>query len=636
MTSFVKLMKDDVVSSVVVTSVVPIDRAEVSRDGLRAVDSGMFTVPSRISANIGEVYKYLQDVADTTYLRGAYLFQGSCLDESGYNVDPIDQTNTLIAGDNQFDGLQYALTTLPDSSNKFYNFYKAKVTAGTKGVILENKTLPNGSPVHDFSNDFDIIAWVTVPSAGTGSQTIYAKYDPVTTKGIEIRIVGTGSPATYYAHVAFKNQTAGSESLNGSSKTVAAGSTVCVRVRRISDTWDLWFETGIETTQFSTPLVTKSGTSKTSGDFNVSIQATIGARALTVSGNNVSTSTNQFSNDTSGLHSLRIYCGGTLDIFSAVQIIQSRPIPLIMKLAGNVWKIESNIDEKKIYVKGFGKIITDTLISDSILTTGTATGEFYETSGIRTLTNFTNATPIEIIRAIFSKLNVTLVSSPFKLSVRRLTTEDHTINTYDATGNLLEIIDQLMVIADQSFYVSPRGRCIIEDKDINLTVSLKFDKKYNINVDGFDDSLTTNDLYLSTRAGGSFNILHKTDLTSIGLIGLYSKRIIAPQLTDAAAGIIFGNNFITSHKDVNSRYTIQAPTLINFIRENFLVKIVNKVKFANIVDNSVNKTIKSITWTYPEGKTVFEAGDFLVDAFDIEKTSSETIQNLVTDTNLNP
>ena len=632
MTSFVKLMKDDVVSSVVVTSVVPIDRAEVSRDGLRAVDSGMFTVPSRISANIGEVYKYIQDVADTTYLRGAYLFQGSCLDESGYNVDPIDQTNTLIAGDNKFDGLQYALTTLPDPSNKFYNFYKAKVTENTNGVILENKTLPNGLPVHDFSNDFDIIAWVTVPSDGNHSQTIYAKYDPVTTRGIEIKIQGTGTPSRYYALVSFKNQTAGSEALNGSSKTVAAGSTVCVRVRRISDTWDLWFETGTETTQFSTPLVTKSGTSKTSGDFNVSTQATIGARAHTVSGNNVLTSTNQFLNDTSGLHSLRIYCGGTLDIFSAVQIIQSRPIPLIMKLAGNVWKIESNIDEKKIYVKGFGKIITDTLISDSILTSGTATGEFYEYSGTRTLTNFTNAPPHEIIRAIFSKLNVTLVSSPFKLSVRRVSTTTNNINTYNATGNLLEIIDQLMVIANQSFYVSPRGRCFIEDKDINLTVSLKFDKKYNINVDGFDDSLTTNDLYLSTRAGGNFNILHKTDLTSIGLIGLYSKRIIAPQLTDATAAGTFGNNFITSHKDVNSRYTIQAPTLINFIRENFLVKIVNKVKFPLGVD----KTIKSITWNYPEGKTVFEAGDFLVDAFDIEKTSSETIQNLVTDTNLNP
>ena len=631
MTSFVKLMKDDVVSSVVVTSVVPIDRAEVSRDGLRAVDSGMFTVPSRISANIGEVYKYLQDVADTTYLRGAYLFQGSCLDESGYNVDPIDQTNTLIAGDNQFDGLIYELTTLPNNLNKFYNFYKAKVTDDTNGVILENKTLPNGLPVHDFSNDFDIIAWVTVPSDGNHSQTIYAKYDPVTTRGIEIKIQGTGTPSRYYALVSFKNQTAGSESLNGSSKTVAAGSTVCVRVRRISDTWDLWFETGTETIQFGTPLVTKSGTSKTSGDFNVSTQATIGARALTVSGNNVLTSINQFSNNTSGLHSLRIYCGGTLDIFSAVQIIQSRPIPLIMKLAGNVWKIESNIDEKKIYVKGFGKIITDTLISDSILTSGTATGEFYEYSGTRTLTNFTNAPPHEIIRAIFSKLNVTLVSSPFKLSVRRVSTTTNNINTYNATGNLLEIIDQLMVIANQSFYVSPRGRCFIEDKDINLTVSLKFDKKYNINVDGFDDSLTTNDLYLSTRAGGNFNILHKTDLTSIGLIGLYSKRIIAPQLTDATAAGTFGNNFITSHKDVNSRYTIQAPTLINFIRENFLVNIVNEVKNLN-----VDKTIKSITWTYPEGKTVFEAGDFLVDAFDIEKTSSETIQNLVTDTNLNP
>lgn len=636
MTSYVKLMKDGKVGGVVVTSVVPMNRAEVSRDGLRAVDSGMFTVPSRVSANTGEVYKYLQDVADMTHLRGAYLFQGSCLDESGYDVDPTDQTNTSIAGDTKFDGLLYESTTLPNNLNKFYNFYKGRVQSGTKGVILTNKTLPNGSPVHDFSGDFDIIAWVTVPSAGTGVQTIYAKYNSSTFIGIEIQIVGVGSSGTqYYAKCIIRNQTAGAYTLNGVNKKVAASSTVCVRVRRMSDKWDLWFETGTEAIQFDTPVVTISGIDETSGNFNVSTQATIGSKANAISGDNVTGTTNAFSNATSGLHSLRIYCGGTLDVFSALQILQSRPIPLIMKLAGNVWKIESDIDQKKIYVKGFGSVITDTLVSNSILTATTISGEFYQSGGTRNLTNFTDVTPAEIIRAIFSKLNATLsetqVSTPFKLSVKNVSTLNVIINSYNATGNLLEIIDQIMVIANQSFYVSPRGRCIIESKDIDLTVSLKFDKKYNINVEGFDDSLTTNDLYLFTRAGGNFNNIHRYDMPSINLIGLYSKRIIAPQLTNGANAGTFGDNFITSHKNINSRYTIQAPTLINFVRENFKVKIINEIKNLDKAE-----TIKSITWTYPEAKTVFEAGDFLVDAFDIEKTSSETIQNLVTDTNLYP
>ena len=188
-----------------------------------------------------------------------------------------------------------------------------------------------------------------------------------------------------------------------------------------------------------------------------------------------------------------------------------------------------------------------------------------------------------------------------------------------------------MIITDKSFYVSPRGKCIIENKNIDLTSTLKFGKLYNVSADGFDDTLTVNDLYVSTRISGNFNIIHAEDTGSINLIGLYSKRILAPQITDAAAAILFRNKFIALHADINTRYTIIAPTLIDFVRENFRVKVTNTTK-----NLDVNTTIKSITWTYPEGKTTIETGDFLLDAFDIEKTSAEAILNLVTDTNLNP
>jgi hypothetical protein len=59
--------------------------------------------------------------------------------------------------------------------------------------------------------------------------------------------------------------------------------------------------------------------------------------------------------------------------------------------------------------------------------------------------------------------------------------------------------------------------------------------------------------------------------------------------------------------------------------------VINSIKS---LDKS--STIKSITWTYPESRTIIETGDFLLDGFDLEKVSADTINNIITDTNLNP
>ena len=146
MISFAKLVKEDTQGSIRVVSTVPMDHAEISRDGLRAVDSGMFTCPSRISANIGDEYKYIQDVADTTHLRGAYLFQGSCLDESGYNNDPVNQTNSSISGFTDYDGLNYELKTT--ANNKFKGFYGAYPPSNAKGAFIPNSFLKMVLPIY--------------------------------------------------------------------------------------------------------------------------------------------------------------------------------------------------------------------------------------------------------------------------------------------------------------------------------------------------------------------------------------------------------------------------------------------------------------------------------------------------------
>ncbi len=628
MRSFAKLVKEDTQniggSDVRILSTVPMDHAEISRDGLRAVDSGMFTCPSRIAANIGDEYKYIQDIADSTHLRGAYLFQGSCLDESGYNNDPVNQTHNNISGFNDYDGLDYTPTT---ATNKFKGFYGATATSNGKGAIIPNKFLKDGTTnILDFSGDFDIFCWVEPEDTENGG-VIFSKEN---SSGEGITIKMNKSSGQYYPSCEFHRSdgTGSARNVDTSSKKIDGDIPCLIRFQRQGETFKLWFVRGDESIPFGTPDDTYSYNPHSYGSFSVPTDAVIGAKAQNFSSNTVTSTTSKFEGK---LYSIRIY-SNILDSTSAQQIFASRPIPLIMKLAGTVWKIESGIDQKKLYVKGFGKVIIDTLVSIQLLTSGTVTGEYYEYSGSRTLTAFTNATPIEIIRAIFAKLNDALSSSlSFKLGVRDLTTVSNVINSYKAEGNFLEIIDQLMTIVDKSFYVSPRGKCIIEDQEIDLTNNLKFGKKYNISADGFDDTLTVNDLYVSTRAGGNFNIIHTDNSTSINLIGIYSKRILAPQITDATAATNFMNKFITKHKDINSRYTIVAPALIDFVRENFKVKVTNTTK-----NLDVNSTIKSITWTYPEAKTTIETGDFLLDAFDIEKTSAEAIQNLVTDTNLNP
>lgn len=608
-----------------VVSQVDMLKAEVSRDGLRAVDSGTFICRSRLAVNKGDVFKYVQDIANTNSLRGAYLFQGSCLDESGYNVDPINQTNSGNSSWNDFDGLQYEQNTT--ANHKFRGLFQAKLNSQDKGAILENKFHSNGTtPIHDFSGNFDIIAWITTPSSTGGTHMIYSKSN--LTYGVSLKLIGTGS--TFYIRGDVRKSGGSLKNVHTNTiKNVGVDTTICVRFRRVGTTLDIWLVDGSTSTPFGTPTNTYT-TSYLSGDFNVSKQATIGSQASSFSGDNVTGTNNEFDGK---LHQLRIYCGRTLDLSSANSIFSSRPIPLIMKLAGTVWKIESNLDNKRIFVKGFGKVITDTLVSSSLLDSGTATGEFYEYSGSRSTTAFTNAAPREIIRAIFAKLNVALVSNVnFKLNVRDLTGSATAINSYTAEGNFLEIINQLMVIVNKSFYVSPRGKCIIENKDLDMSNTLKFKNgSYNINANGFDDTNTVNDLYVSSRAGGNFNIVHAEDSTSINEIGYYSKRVLTPQLTDATSVTNFKNNFLSIYKDINVRYTITAPFLIDFIRENMTVKLINTIK--SLDDTS---TIKSITWHYPEARTVIETGDFLMDAFDLEKFSTETISNLVTDTNLNP
>ena len=319
MTSFAKLVKEDTQSSVRVVSTVPMDHAEISRDGLRAVDSGMFTCPSRIAANIGDEYKYIQDIADSTHLRGAYLFQGSCLDESGYNNDPVNQAHGTISGFNDYDGLDYTLTT---ATNKFKGFYGATATSNGKGAIIPNKFLKDGTTnTFDFSGDFDIFCWVTAPASGSAG-TIFSKRNSAT-EGIKISMSRDTSttPDTFKAIGNFHTTNAGNsgESINSGSSTITYGESALIRFQRKGKTFNIWLVNGSESTPFGTPDGTYTepvAYPKTTGDFSVPTDAVIGAQGSQFNGNEVTAVTNKVGGY---IYSIRIY-SNVLDIQSANQI----------------------------------------------------------------------------------------------------------------------------------------------------------------------------------------------------------------------------------------------------------------------------------------------------------------------------
>ena len=106
-------------ADIIQNSSIHVIEAHVHRDGLRAVDSGEFLIPTGIPVSEGDVIKWIQDDADVTHLRSCYLFQGSLRDEGGWEADG---TNTY-------------LDNLATSVVKFHPIGdSAEISSGTQGA----------------------------------------------------------------------------------------------------------------------------------------------------------------------------------------------------------------------------------------------------------------------------------------------------------------------------------------------------------------------------------------------------------------------------------------------------------------------------------------------------------------------
>jgi len=703
--------------------------AHVRRDGLRAVDSGEFVIPTSVPVSEGDIVKWIQDDADVTHLRSCYLFQGSLKDEGGWEADGENtnginnspqtvrwnhvgvEQNVAPAGADKFKGLLRI-----DSNNEGQKYSKIP-----NKLMYVNKTVTGGTTtanVHDFDGDFEIDIWVTAHSAVNSTRVIFAKVTNSWSSGKRVSIY-QGSSGQIQADI--EDGSGNEVNLTTGSKICKASSANFVRLQRKGNKFSLWLVNGTES--YSTLFTTPDATATDSDMESVTVtQPTI----LGASWNGSSITQGY----TGIVHSVRIYCGGTLSLGDARALYKARATPLVMKLAGTVWKIKDITKGKKIFATGFGKVIPETEMDTNILDSGTedANLPYSNTgSGSRTLNVYKNLNVQNIMYSMLTMLNasntddatensVVAATNFNKFSVSFAINQSGDIDEFIAEGNLLSLVKILLTRATilnttYSFFISPRGVCILEFVGIDRGITFNHNP-YNIQVSAADDTFTANDItvvgripiktviktvsnqaldnsislsaevapsiplavriynvedsewlrnsgnvgkfdidregravtidtwnnsdtdtknveihidYEDIDTGNSTpNVKQFKDTTSITNIGRYKKRVFVPQLTHGADVLIFGNNLLSLSKNINKRYTIKAPFLVNFVRENHKVTVKNSLK--NI--NATNQIIKSVHWHYPANETIIEVGEHEADAYDLVVGTNETVHAL--------
>ena len=330
--------------------------AIVHRDGLRAVDSGEFVIPTSVPVSEGDIVKWIQDDADVTHLRSCYLFQGSYRDEGGWEADADNDPSEEVPSQNPTWANigSSGEVTAPAGANKFKGLIRqntnSESTTTGKSVRIPNKlmyvnkTVSGGNTtanVHDFDGDFEINMWITEHSSHVSTKYLFAK---VTGNGVSSNkriYIRTGSSGIIRAEMSDGTNTVTLET----TKTTTLNGANFIRLTRKGSVFSLWLINGTEPSAslFNTPDAT--ATNSSIGKITTTEYTVIGDMGSGGSGYR-------------GLiHAVRIYCGGVLNLVDARSLYKARAAAMVMKLAGTVWKIVDNTQGKKIYVNGFGKVI---------------------------------------------------------------------------------------------------------------------------------------------------------------------------------------------------------------------------------------------------------------------------------------
>ena len=148
-------------------------------------------------------------------------------------------------------------------------------------------------------------------------------------------------------------------------------------------------------------------------------------------------------------------------------------------------------------------------------------------------------------------------------------------------------------------------------QDTNYTVNYD-ERKVTFLGSGTDVKIEYDYEDRSTNTGNSYTT---SDSTSINTYGKRTRRYFVPQLAKWQDLQRLGQYLIINNKETIQRYQIELPYLANNLRENHKITITNRKGTAGVI-------VKQITWYYPEGKTIIQAGENLIDGFDLDQVDS--------------
>lgn len=114
-------------------------------------------------------------------------------------------------------------------------------------------------------------------------------------------------------------------------------------------------------------------------------------------------------------------------------------------------------------------------------------------------------------------------------------------------------------------------------------------------------------------------------------LGKISKTLYLPQIVKAGGTMNlqqFVTRYLAKFATLNRRVSVRIPTLVNHIRENYMVKVIDNNHDAGTTAIPLNLTIKSIVYYYPEGITEVNLGDHSLDSFDLDSALGGALHEL--------
>ena len=643
--------KKDTSGTVIDRFPVNIISARVRQDGDRAVDTAEFVIPITEEVNEGDDLKYIQDDVDVDNLVACWNFHGSTRDESGYDNDGDDGTHDVdLTAERYSLNKEFVRDVQPVA-------YFNPTQQTTPYVTIANKThLVTGNPnVLDFSGEFDIFLRFRDVGYPDNDEIVFSKRTAST--GIEI-----GYTSNHYPKVEITNSST-TQTITGT--TDIQGEFPLIRVRRDKDGKIELFVNGVE-----------EGTEITQ------------TADLTVS------SSGYFGQDYSGNRKLegncdiamvRIYCNGNLSDSDADLLLNNFRVPSIMKFHGNIWKVEERLHSKKISCKGKNKLFPETNVNDALLVNRTTASNgqqnFFdnlddseiikqilnEINSSYFVTDYGNTTSLDYIanNNLLSVIQTLLLVTgkdfnTFSRNVLCLDLDEKTENYLFENGKGCQILqtgeDDSTVIND----VGSKPQTYSQFKEDTFSAGSGSPTNYTLTytptriaqvrhdggvIDEDDYSFSGNTLtinisvtgtvivkyYHNVRYGDNISGTRSVDSSSVSKYGRKSKDLINIGILEDTRVLNVISNIKDDFKDANKRLQIKIPTLVNYIRINQKIQIVNDKLGINYTSGQSpidGVRIKSIEWNYPENTTVVMAGEHRFDGFDLDKFTTDQVKSI--------